>query len=416
MNTDANWKYRKLAHAYHRIGSGTTPRSEATEYYDELDGIPWVTTSELRENYIEKTKVNVTHLALADHSALRIYGPGSLMIAMYGATIGRLGIISVDAACNQACCVFEHSDEIENRYLFYWLLHRRADLISLSMGGGQPNLSQGLLKSERALCPPISKQKKIVAYLDQRCGEIDDLIAKKRNLLKLLAEKRSALITRAVTKGLNPNAPMKSSCIDWLGQVPAHWEVVSFKWRCQIPSGQVDPTEEEFGKLPLIAPDFIESGTGVLDEPPPAEQQGAISGKYHFAAGTVVYSKIRPLLAKVCISPFDALCSADMYPIIPSDSLDNNFLFFQLLSNHFTSFAVMESLRVAMPKVNRETLGAFPILIPPIDEQAAIVGEIKSGIEDIDKSRSLIERAIDRLTEYRAAIITKAVTGELEVT
>jgi len=264
--------------------------------------------------------------------------------------------------------------------------------------------------------PSADRQHAINSFLREKTAEIDDLIAKKRSLLTLLAEKRSALITRAVTKGLDRTAPMKPSGVDWLGDIPAHWEAVSFKWRCQIPSGQVNPTEEEFSKLPLIAPDFIESGTGILRAPPSAEEQGAISGKYHFSAGTVVYSKIRPLLAKVCIAPFEALCSADMYPIRPSNSLDNEFLFYQLLSGHFTSFAVMESLRVAMPKVNRETLGSFPILIPPIDEQTGIVAEIKSGIEDIDKSRGLIERAIDQFTEYRAAIITRAVTGELEVT
>ena len=222
MNS-ADWKTWKLSHAYARIGSGTTPTSSDARYYTDSDGTPWVTTTELRENYISATQQQVTEEALENFSTLRIYGPGSVMMAMYGATIGRLGMTEVAATCNQACCVFEASNQFDNRYLYYWLWHRRADLIALSVGGGQPNLSQEDLREERVFCPPLDTQRRIARFLDEKTERIDGLIEKKRELLDRLAEKRQALITHAATKGLNPDAPMKPSGIDWLGNIPTHW-------------------------------------------------------------------------------------------------------------------------------------------------------------------------------------------------
>lgn len=356
----------------------------------------------------------------APSRARRIVRDGDVLVSTvrtYLRAIARIEKAPKNLIASTGFAVLSPQQKLDSTYFgLFCTAHPFVEaIVAQSTGASYPATNASDIVRLPIPVPPLEVQRQIASFIRKKIREIDDLIANKRDLLKLLAEKRSALITRAVTKGPNPNAAMKPTGIDWLGDIPEHWDAIPFKWRCQIRSGQVNPTEEAFAKLPLIAPDFIESGTGILQVPPSAEEQGAISGKYHFAAGTVVYSKIRPLLAKVCISPFEALCSADMYPIEPHSALDSNYIFFQLLSGHFTSFAVMESLRVAMPKVNRETLGAFPILVPPLEEQAEIVAHIKAGIEDIDRSRKLIESAIERLNEYRSAIITKAVTGELQV-
>ncbi|HZF97624.1 MAG TPA: restriction endonuclease subunit S, partial [Pseudoxanthomonas sp.] len=168
----SHWELWKLAHAYTRIGSGTTPTSGSDEYYQADGGTPWVTTSELREKCIRETNANVTDRALVDFPALQVYRPGSVFIAMYGATIGRLGISEVAAACNQACCVFEDSEQLSNKFLFYWILHRRGELVALAVGGGQPNLSQQDLRNELVAFPPMDEQREIVDLLDQRVGEM----------------------------------------------------------------------------------------------------------------------------------------------------------------------------------------------------------------------------------------------------
>ena len=169
-----HWEVLHPSFGFGRIGSGTTPRSDAEEYY--RGDTPWVTTSELRESTIFETAKSVTAAALHDHTALHVYPPGALVIAMYGATIGRLGILGVPAAVNQACCVFADTDPPASEVCL--LLARGLSgrsLISHAAGGGQPNLSQEDLRcaSDHPAPPPTSNR--IAEYLDTeatRCSMV----------------------------------------------------------------------------------------------------------------------------------------------------------------------------------------------------------------------------------------------------
>ncbi|MDC2825668.1 restriction endonuclease subunit S [Rodentibacter pneumotropicus] len=192
-----HWETWKITHLVDFIGSGTTPKSDNPEYYD--GEMLWVTTSELRENYISDTKQKVSQEAVKNFSALKIYPKNSVAIAMYGATIGRLGILEKEATFNQACCVFIPSEKLHYKFLFYWLWHRRPILISLSNGGGQPNLSQDDLKKIKIAIPNYEKQTSIAAFLDKETAKIDCLQAKIAESIARLKEYRSALITQVVT-------------------------------------------------------------------------------------------------------------------------------------------------------------------------------------------------------------------------
>ena len=149
-NIPAHWETKKVTWLF-SVGSGTTPPTNHAEYYGRE--VPWLTTSELRESIVTATDRSVTIEALHKFPALNIYPEGSIVIAMYGATIGRLGILGMSATVNQARCVFSKPNSIDPRLFYYWLQARRPYLISLGYGGGQPNLSQELLKSIRM---PIS--------------------------------------------------------------------------------------------------------------------------------------------------------------------------------------------------------------------------------------------------------------------
>jgi type I restriction enzyme, S subunit len=127
-----HWESWKMSHGYLTIGSGTTPKSDSGEYYD--GDINWVTTSELRENEIDETFTKITQRALIDYPTLTLYSRGSLAIAMYGATIGRLGIFNKESTVNQACCVFSSPIVFHQKFVFYWLLVRKPVLLSLSSG------------------------------------------------------------------------------------------------------------------------------------------------------------------------------------------------------------------------------------------------------------------------------------------
>ena len=148
---------------------------------------------------------------------------------------------------------------------------------------------------------PIEEQHAIADFLDHETAKIDALVARKERLIELLQEKRTALITRAVTRGLDPNAPMKDSGVEWLGEIPAHWEVRQWRYCCHVTEGQVAPDDEQFREKVLIAPNHIESGTGRILHMETANEQGAISGKYLVEPGDIIYSKIRPRSTR-CVS------------------------------------------------------------------------------------------------------------------
>lgn len=159
--------------------------------------------------------------------------------------------------------------------------------------------------------------------------------------------------------------------------------------------------------MPLIAPDHIEVGTGRLLAVRSAHEQGAISGKYIVDSGDVIYSKIRPYLMKAHRAQFLALCSADMYPLKPRDGIDGRYVVNVLLGRRFTNFAVGESMRSGIPKVNREALAGYELPVPPHPEQRAI-GEVLGDADDLIKA---LERLIAKKRYVKQGMMQELLTG-----
>lgn len=194
-----HWKLGKI-YQYCTTGSGTTPNSNLGDWYTDTEsGTPWVTTGELRESLIMTTKVKVTEVAIQKHSALKVYPAGTLLIAMYGATIGRLGTLGVSACTNQACCALKPSESLLNKYLYYYLLGMREQLLFLSSGGGQPNISKEKIDSFPLLLPDRTEQLEIANWLDSQEDKVDKLKQKIQTQITILRERRTSLISHAVT-------------------------------------------------------------------------------------------------------------------------------------------------------------------------------------------------------------------------
>ena len=263
--------------------------------------------------------------------------------------------------------------------------------------------------------PPPDDQAAIVRFLDHANRKIDGFIRAKRKLIGLLNEQKQAIIHRAVTRGLDPAVPLKPSGIPWLGDIPAHWTLKRFKFIVRINSGQVDPRESRYRTLVLIAPNHIQSGSGKLLAKETANEQGADSGKYLVSRGQIIYSKIRPNLRKATIAPCDCLCSADMYPITPTKEVLPEFLLLLLLSQPFTKFAIDCSMRVAMPKVNREALANGLMWYPEPDEQRKVLATVEREKAPYDTAITRTEREIALMQEYRTRLTADIVTGKLDV-
>ncbi len=300
------------------------------------------------------------------------------------------------------------------RYVFLW--NSFIDVVDAStFGSKMPRADWDFIGNVPVPLPDCKVQQAIADYLDRETARIDALIAAKERLLALVAEKRQALITRAVTRGLDPNVPLRDSGIPWLGKIPAHWNIQKFTRSVVVAEGQVDPEGEPYSSMPLIAPDHIESGTGRVLRLETASEQGAISGKYLCQTGQVIYSKIRPALRKVTLAPCACLCSADMYPLRTKGELMPDYLMMYLLADPFSIWAILESARVAMPKINRDALIEVRMPVPPHQEQIDIVKYIVRETSKLDAVRDATNRTIALLKERRAALIAAAVTGQIQI-
>jgi len=193
-----HWEVWKISHAFKKLGSGTTPESGNPKYHS--DGtINWLNTGDLNNGVLESCSKKITVDALEDYSSLKVYPAGSLVIAMYGATIGKTAIVNFETTTNQACCVFTDSDIIDIKFLQYWFTAKKEHIINLSVGGGQPNISQQILRNVRLGAPSFDEQLEIVEYLKDKESKFINLKNKLMNEIELLKEYKTALISEVVT-------------------------------------------------------------------------------------------------------------------------------------------------------------------------------------------------------------------------
>lgn len=397
------------------MGSGGTPDTGNQDYWSSGGaGISWVAISDMSEtDKVFSTKKHVTRKGI-ESKKLRIFPSGTLLFSMY-ASLGHVAELGIEATTNQAILGLTPLEEVNRDFLKKWLEALRPSLLFVAGSSTQDNLNAEKVKNLPFLMPSKVEQEAIIRFLHLKTTRIDTLIAKKTRFIELLKEKRQAVITKAVTKGLDDSVQMRDSGEEWIGAIPKHWSSVKFNFVARVTEGLVDPRDPPYRDMVLVAPNHIESGTGRLLAQETAAEQNAESGKYTCKQGAVIYSKIRPALAKVVIAPCDCLCSADMYPMNCSEKASPEWLFYLMLSTPFTAWAVLESDRVAMPKINRESLSGLRVFVPPLEEQRSIVDYVNAQLARIDRLILKTERSIELLKEHRAALITAAVTGKIDV-
>ncbi|MCG7847569.1 MAG: restriction endonuclease subunit S [ANME-2 cluster archaeon] len=420
------WETWKVTHGFQKLGSGTTPKSDDPQYYNDI--IPWVTTSELRETVITDTKSKLSEKAMKDYSSLRIYPPETLLFAMYGATIGRMGILGIPATVNQACCAFTGSKFLDSKFTFYWLWMARPILIALSVGGGQPNLSQDDLRKIRIPAPSLPEQRAIAAFLDHETGRIDTLIEKKRRQVELLQEKRAALISHAVTKGLDPDVKMKDSGVEWIEEVPEEWGVI----RVKLLEGN-DTSVVQTGPFgaQLHASDYLDDGVPLIlirnvrdlkidetDIPRISKEDAERLSMYRLNIGDIVFSRVGSIgrIALCTEREKGWLISGQMLRLrIQNPILDSKFSLYAFSSKCLLTFVELQSVGSTRESINTDILRNMPIPIPPLSEQRAIAAFLDRETGRIDNLTIKIHESISKLREYRTALISAAVTGKIDV-
>ena len=329
---------------------------------------------------------------------------------------GSCGISEYDGSCSLINTVLKPRRNMCNAYYsFVFRSERFADEFYRWGNGIVDDLWSTKWSNMKRIyipAPSLQEQHRIADYLDRKCSQIDAIIARQQEVIEKLKAYKLSVITEAVTKGLNPHAPMKDSGVEWIGEIPEHWEVMKFGRCATIKSNLVAP--DDYADYPQISPDSIEKNSGCIIDYKTVKEAGVISWNHLFFKGQVIYSKIRPMLNKVAIAPFDGLCSADMYPIETSN--DTQFLVYLMLSDYFTSqVGLVTENRVKMPKINQNELSAIMVTIPPQSEQETISKYLSEKCASLDVAIDKKQGLIYKLNAYKKSLIYEVVTGKKEV-
>lgn len=261
----------------------------------------------------------------------------------------------------------------------------------------------------------LAEQRAIAQILDT----LDTTIRETEALIDKLKAVKQGLLHDLLTRGIDANGQLRPPQSEApqlykespLGWIPREWEVAPLVSKIDFPEGQVDPRRLPFRDWVLIAPDHIESGTGQLIYTATAGEQQAISGKYLFEAGDVIYSKIRPYLRKAVLATHCGLCSADMYPLRPRAGLASRFLLAVILGDQFSRFAESVSMRSGFPKINRSEMAEFSIGWPPLEEQQ----RISQILEEADLKGVTAESEHAKLTRLKSGLMDDLLTGRVRV-
>ena len=253
--------------------------------------------------------------------------------------------------------------------------------------------------------PSVSEQTQISNFLEQETTRIDNLIAKQEKLIELLEEQRKSIISHAVTKGLNPNAPMKDSGVEWLGEVPESWVEQKIKFISKLIN------EKTSEKSNVIALENIESWTGKYIETESSFESDAVK----FKKNDVLFGKLRPYLAKVYLVENQGEAVGDIYVLRPNKLIHPQFLKFFMLSEKFIDYVNSSTNGTKMPRANWDFIGCISIFLPHIKVQHEIVEYLESAVLKIELIINKQISLIEKLKEYRSSIISHAVTGKIDV-
>lgn len=317
------------------------------------------------------------------------------------------------------------------RFLYYLTKSddfRVPGIATMQGAAGQKRLREDYVANYSMGVPPLSEQRAIAAFLDRKTGEIDALIAKKRELIARLQEQRSAIISHAVTRGLNPDAPMKDSGIEWLGEIPAHWEVVRFRRSitsmCDGPFGS-DMKSSHYSDSGVRLIRLQNIGIGYFDD-----SDQAFVPEEHFLSLPGHDAKPGDLLVaglgdpshpagRACVLPSSipvAMVKADCFRVrLDQNMLTTSFAMHYLCSSIIRIGIALETRGATRSRINLTGLANLMTILPPLEEQRSIVEFVESKLAQTDALIAKAEETISRLQEYRAALISAAVTGRIDV-
>lgn len=351
---------------------------------------------------------------------------GDILITKDG-TIGKISKVSrmdKPACLNSGIFVMkQRSSHLYEQGYIYWLL--TSNLLSeynqyTSTGTTILHLYQNVFENMPLLIPTLLEQQAIVSYLDKKCADIDKVIATQQRRIELLQELKQSTITHAVTRGLNPNVKMKDSGVEWIGEVPEHWNTLRLRFVCELRNGytpsKANPDFWSEGTIPWYRMEDIRESGRRLNEAKQYITESAIKGGGLFEAGSFIMATTATI-GEHAVLIVDSLANQRFTNLKIRKSLshsDFNAFFFQYLFV-VDDYCKTTTKTATFPAVNMEDLKNFIVCIPPLDEQKIILTYLDKRCAELDNSISKAQKEIDLLQEYKQALISEVVTGKRKV-
>ena len=423
-----HWEVTGLKWNFAIVG-GSTPRSENETFWD--GSILWATPGDLSKRdsiFLNDTQRKITQSGLESCGTRLV--PGSSIILSTRAPIGSLAIAAVEMCTNQGCKSLVPGDMADSQYFAHLLDISSTQLNLRGKGTTFLELSGDELGSFKTPVPPLAEQKTIAAFLDRETAKIDELVAEQERLIELLKEKRQAVISHAVTKGLNPKAPMKPSGIEWLGDVPAHWSC-GVKLKTLALAQQASFTNGPFGS-DLLTTELQETGVPVIyirdlkvsgyartSSSYVTDIKALQLNKFRVDAGDILIAKVGDPPGFCCKYPdteVPGIICQDVIRMKPDlELISPDFICFLLNSRPGIEAVDSICVELTRKRFSLADLHNLRIALPNRAEQLQIVRHLQVISEEFDCLAREAQLGIDLLAERRTALISAAVTGLIDV-
>lgn len=413
-----HWIIKKLKYIA-KIVTGNTPSKNDSSNYSE-NGMSWIKPDNL--NCFKLLTESKEYLSASGVKLARILPKYSILVCCIG-SIGKMGIAGADLATNQQINSLIFNKSITYNYSKFLVFSSTDEHNRLANGNVVLILNSDTQSNIKYPVPPLQEQKQIAVFLDKKTSQIDELIEKKKRMIELLKEERTAMINQAVTKGLDPNTPIKDSGVEWLGEIPKHWEMKKLFYICYMKGriGWQGLKQSEFtneGPYLITGMNFKDGKINWEEVYHITEERFQEAPEIQLRQEDVLMTKdgtIGKLLYVDCLPDKASLNSH----LLVLRALNKDFLplylYYQLQSDLFKNHIELNKTGTTFFGITQDAASRYKMILPPIKEQKEIVNFIKKESNRIDTIISKCEKEIDLLQEYKTALISEAVTGKIDV-
>lgn len=426
-----HWSVTRLRRHAQRIQTGSTPPTVEAEYY-ENGTVPWHGPGSFDDQIVLTKPVKMLHWLAVENRAVRMFRSGSTMVVTIGATIGKVSSLLQGGCCNQQITAIEFDKRsVHPRFATYQIKQLENTLRAIAPRATLPILDQDGIGDLSLALPELEEQHAVADFLDRQTTKIATLVAKKRTLIERLKEKRTALISRTITRGLPPDAAcaagigphrkLKATSIDWLGKVPEHWDVKPLGRLVRFTGGATpDKGKSEYwdGDIPWVSPKDMKR-MRIDDVPDHVSTVGLTSSALTLMPEQSVLIVVRGMILAhsfpVAITDSPVTINQDMKGLTPGKQLNAEFLLWLLTGIARVFVSLADESAHGTRKLESEVVARVCVALPSTGEQDLIVDFLERETARIDTLVAKIETAIKRLQEYRVAMTTAAVTGKIDI-